>query len=91
MAGDRTPITRAACTYSLFFSTSVEPRTVRAYCGQLETPIATISTSSATSPCALRGSAARAIPSIRSAIRMAGNESCTSAARMMKASRRPPV
>ena len=32
-SGDR-PITRAACTYSLFFSTSVEPRTVRAYCTQ---------------------------------------------------------
>ena len=28
--GDR-PITRAAWTYSLFFSTSTEPRTVRAY------------------------------------------------------------
>src|SRR5690348_10532143 len=32
-AGDR-PITRAAWTYSLFFSTSTDPRTVRAYCTQ---------------------------------------------------------
>ena len=32
-SGD-TPITRAACTYSLLRSTSVEPRTVRAYCTQ---------------------------------------------------------
>ena len=42
----------------MVFSTRVEPRTRRAYCGQLETPMATISTSSATSPCAWRGSAA---------------------------------
>ena len=41
-------MTRAACTYSLFFSTSVEPRTVRAYCTQFEMPIAKISTNSAT-------------------------------------------
>ena len=34
------PITRAAWTYSLFFSTRVEPRTVRAYCTQPEKPIA---------------------------------------------------
>ena len=40
----RIPITRAAWMYSLFFSTSAEPRTVRAYCGQLEMPIAKIST-----------------------------------------------
>ncbi len=37
--GDR-PITRAACTYSLFFSTRTEPRTVRAYCTQKERPMA---------------------------------------------------
>ena len=90
MATGRTPMTRAACTYSLFFSTSVEPRTVRAYCGQFETPIATMSTMSATSLCALRGSTARATPSMRSAIRIAGKESWTSAARMMNASSLPP-
>ncbi len=38
------PITRAACTYSLFFSTIVEPRTVRAYCTQFDRPIASTST-----------------------------------------------
>ena len=38
------PITRAAWTYSLFFSTIVEPRTVRAYCTQLAAAIAKIST-----------------------------------------------
>ena len=38
------PITRAACTYSLFFSTIVEPRTVRAYCTQFDNPMARIST-----------------------------------------------
>ncbi len=50
IASGRMPITRAACTYSLFFSTSVEPRTVRAYCTQFEIPIAKISTNSATGP-----------------------------------------
>ena len=39
-----TPITRAAWMYSLFFSTSVEPRTVRAYCTQPDSAIARIST-----------------------------------------------
>ena len=38
-SGDR-PITRAACTYSLFFSTITEPRTVRAYCTQKARPMA---------------------------------------------------
>ena len=86
------PITRAACTYSLFFSTSVEPRTVRAYCTQFETPIAKISTNSAIGPpCVSRGSTARATPSIRSAIRIAGNDSWTSATRMMNASILPPT
>ena len=36
MPSGATPITRAACTYSLFFSTIVEPRTVRAYCTQFD-------------------------------------------------------
>ena len=34
MRSGATPTTRAACTYSLLRSTSVEPRTVRAYCTQ---------------------------------------------------------
>ena len=38
------PNRRAACTYSLLRSTSVEPRTVRAYCTQPETPIDSTST-----------------------------------------------
>ncbi len=42
-AGER-PITRAAITYSLPRSTRVEPRTVRANCGQNEMPMAKIST-----------------------------------------------
>ena len=39
-----TPITRAACTYSLFFSTIVEPRTVRAKLTHCEAAIAMIRT-----------------------------------------------
>ena len=85
------PITRAAWTYSLFFSTIVEPRTVRAYCTQLAAPIAKISTKSATLECASRGSTARATPSISNAIRIAGNDSWTSATRMMNASSLPPT
>ena len=37
-------MTRADCTYSLFFSTMVEPRTVREYCAQCERPMATMRT-----------------------------------------------
>ena len=84
------PMTRAAWTYSLFFSTSVEPRTVRAYCTQPEIPMDKISTGIAISSCELAGSATRATPSTSSAIRIAGNESWMSAMRMMKASMRPP-
>ena len=43
LAGWR-PITRAAWTYSLPFSTIVAPRTTRAYCTQSDRPMATIST-----------------------------------------------
>lgn len=35
------PITRAASTYSFFFSASTEARTVRAYCGHSATPMIT--------------------------------------------------
>ncbi|KAG0737135.1 hypothetical protein G6F24_018068 [Rhizopus arrhizus] len=91
ITGDATPITRAACTYSRFFSTSVEPRTVRAYCGQPASAMAPISTGNAISSCISRGTAARATPSISNAIRIAGKDSCTSAIRMMNASMRPPA
>src|SRR5438105_8538305 len=91
MPSGEIPITRAACTYSLFFSTIVDPRTVRAYCTQFDKPIAAINTASATSSCAPRGSTTCATPSIKSAIRIAGNESCTSATRMISASMRPPA
>ena len=90
MASGWRPITRAACTYSLFRSTSVEPRTVRAYCTQPEKPIESTSTGMAISSCRSPASATRATPSMSSAIRIAGKESCTSATRMMTASMRPP-
>ena len=66
------PITRAACTYSLFFSTIVEPRTVRAYCTQLA------ARSRGRAPTPRPGRARRAAwprartPSMSSAIRIAG-------------------
>ena len=92
MPSGRMPMTRAAWMYSLFFSTSVDPRTVRAYCTQFEMPMAKMSTNNAIGPpCVSRGRTARATPSIRSAIRIAGNESWTSAMRMMKASTLPPT
>ena len=91
MASGLRPTTRAACTYSFSFSTMVEPRTVRAYCTQPAKPMASTSTGIASSSCRSPGSATRATPSIKSAMRIAGNESCTSAMRMMSASKRPPT
>ena len=87
----RRPMTRAACTYSLFFSTIVEPRTVRANCTQFDSPIAKMSTRSATSSCTARGRSVFAKPNSSSATSTAGKLSCTSATRMMKWSSRPPT
>ena len=50
IANGETPITRAACTYSLFFSTITEPRTVRAYCTQKLRPMEKTSTESVVAP-----------------------------------------
>ena len=90
MRSDDTPITRAACTYSLWRSTSVEPRTVRAYCTQPVSEMAMMSTANASVSWAL-GNSARPTPSISSATRMAGNDSITSQNRMMNASVLPPT
>ena len=77
-------MTRAACTYSLLRSTSVEPRTVRAYCTQPVSAIASTSTAKASDSCALREQRARRRR--RSAARSGspGTTACTSATRMMK-------
>ncbi len=91
MASGPRPMTRAACTYSFSFSTMVEPRTVRAYCTQPAKPMDRISTGTTISSCRSPPSATRATPSMSSAIRIAGKESCTSAMRMMTASTRPPT
>src|SRR5471032_126242 len=88
--GDR-PMTRAACTYSLFFSTRTEPRTVRAYWTQKLSPMAPMMTNSAISSCLCTEIRPRTTPSISSATRMAGNVSCTSAMRMITASVAPPT
>ena len=85
-----TPMTRAACTYSLLRSTIVEPRTVRAYCTQPVSEIARISTMKASESCAF-GKIARPTPSIKRATRIDGNDSITSQIRMMKASTLPPT
>ena len=84
-----TPVTRAACTYSLLRSTSVEPRTVRAYCTQPVSVMEMINTPKATESAAL-GNSARPTPAIRSATRMEGKDSITSQVRMMSASTLPP-
>ena len=84
-------MSRAAWTYSLRASTSVEPRTVRAYCTQPDRPIDTTITQNAVSPWAAPGNAMRATPSTSNAIRIAGNDSCTSATRITKASSAPPT
>ena len=85
-----TPITRAACTYSLFFSASVELRTVRAYCTQSDRPIATTSTYTAILSCSAGGTTPLNTPKISSATRIAGKLNCTSAMRMIRLSTQPP-
>ena len=90
MRDGRTPMTRAACTYSRLRSTSVEPRTVRAYCTQPVSEMATMSTPKARVSCAL-GKIARPTPSINSATNSDGNDNITSQMRMMTASTLPPA
>src|SRR5690625_6477870 len=57
--GPETPIILAACTYSRFFSTKVEPRTVRAYWGQPAKAMAPIKTGKAMTSCRFWGTIAR--------------------------------
>ena len=90
MPKPETPISRAAWTYSLLRSTRVEARTVRAYCAQLDRPIATMITITAVVSYCCGGISPRATPKISSAIRMAGKESWMSATRMMTISILPP-
>ena len=84
-----TPVTRAACTYSLLRSTSVVPRTVRAYCTQPVSVIEMMSTPKATLVCAL-GKSARPTPAIKSATKIGGKDSITSQMRISKVSIQPP-
>ncbi len=85
------PISLAARTYSLFDSTRVEPRTVRAYCTQNDSPIARTRTVNAESSRLRSGNSPRAVPSMRSAIRIDGKVSWMSAIRMMSVSTHPPM
>jgi hypothetical protein len=75
----------------LFFSTKVEPRTVRAYCTHDDSPIESTSTQNAVSSLRPPPDNARMVPSMSRAMRIAGNVSCTSAARMMMESSAPPA
>ena len=79
------PIRRAASTYSLLRSTSVTPRTVRAYCTQNDRPMASTRIQNLPPSIVWFLKIASATPSISSAVRMAGNVSCTSAMRMITA------
>src|SRR6218665_1526172 len=89
MRSGATPATRAACTYSLLRSTSVEPRTVRAYCTQPVSEIDRISTPKASDSWAC-GNSTRPTPAISKATRMGGKESITSHSRISTASIQPP-
>jgi len=84
-----TPVTRAACTYSLWRSTKVLPRTVRAYCTQPVKVMEAINTPKAKASCAC-GNKARPTPAMSSATKMAGKDSITSQVRMISASHLPP-
>ena len=90
MRSGETPMTRAACTYSLCRSTIVEPRTARAYCTQPGRAMAMITTPKASVSSAF-GKSAWPTPANSSAIRIDGNDSITSQMRMMSASMRPPT
>ncbi len=83
MRNGDTPVTMAASTYSLPRSTRTRPRTVRAYCTQKEAAIATTRTGMASRSWVARSTTVRVIPSMRSAMRIAGKPSCTSAMRMI--------
>src|SRR5690606_5279628 len=85
------PISRAAWTYSLFFSTMVEPRTVRANWTQNDRPIENTRIQKANRSRSRLPKMPRAAPSISSAIRIAGKVSWTSAMRMITLSTRPPT
>ena len=84
-------MTRAACTYSLLRSTSVEPRTVRAYCTQPVSAIARISTPKASASWRIREQRARRRRRSAAPPGWPGRTACTSQMRMMKASIRPPT
>ncbi len=90
MRSGETPVRRAACTYSLCRSTSVEPRTVRAYCTQPVSEMDRISTPNTMADGAL-GNKARATPAISSAIKIVGKDNITSHTRMMNVSSLPPT
>mmetsp|Transcript_9617 Transcript_9617/g.22304 ORF Transcript_9617/g.22304 Transcript_9617/m.22304 type:complete len:250 (-) Transcript_9617:6741-7490(-) len=90
MRSEPTPMTRAASTYSLLRSTSVEPRTVRAYCTQPVSAMASTRTTKASASGAW-GNRLRAMPLIINATRMDGKDSITSQTRITRASTRPPT
>ena len=81
---------RAASTYSRFFCTIVDPRTVLANCTQFETPMARTRIRIENDARVCSGSAASAMPPSSSATRMAGKVSWMSAMRMRTASTGPP-
>ena len=85
------PINSAAITNSFPFSTSVRPRTVRAYGTQPESVIAKISTKYATDSWAAPGNADRKMPSTNKATKIAGKESITSHTRISTVSIQPPA
>ena len=69
------PMIRAASTYSRFFCTKVDPRTVRANCTQLEMPMARMRIRIENDARVCSGKAASAMPPSRRATRIAGKVS----------------
>src|SRR6218665_2598704 len=72
---------RAACTYSLLRWTSVEPRTVRAYCTPPVSEIDRISTTKASDSWAC-GNSTRPTPAITKPTRIGGKDTITSPSRL---------
>ena len=85
-----TPMTRAARTYSLSRSTSVDARTARAMAGHRPMPIDRMITGTCIWSRIAFGRAAPAMPLMSKAVRMGGKVSCTSAIRISNAPVTPP-
>ncbi|KAF5046273.1 hypothetical protein DSECCO2_472570 [anaerobic digester metagenome] len=91
MRPDGRPMTRAASTYSFFFSARTEARTVRAYCGHSAMPMTSTRKGTAMLSKAATPKMAWKMAERKMATMRVEKLSCTSAMRMRKLSTLPPL